>query len=500
MANEPKIKLALVNEMPENPVRGTVYMSPDTSGNFVKVGVDGSVRTIFDGSNYVLKDESPWVPGEGMRSAVLIGMDSSHGKGHAAISHGEDTWAIEDFSHAEGSSTNASGYASHAEGVGSSAQSSYTVSGSANTKTYTASTAHGLGVGDIVSYNGVYAKVVSVSENTFTLNKTLSDASRLSAVNINIVRGVAYGDYSHAEGNYSTASGDYSHAEGHTTTASSSYSHAEGYKTTASGIASHAEGYETTASGVYSQAEGNYSTASGGYSHAEGYYTQATNDYEHAQGKYNISRERTLFSIGTGGNENNRKNIIEVNGNSLYIEQVGNFDGSTLDASTKTVAQVFNFKPLQDVYYDYIFNGGDMPILTKRLKVIYFDDYPDGIDYYANERGFEDSSSYIAACINDPFTYGVNVCWYMNDIVIDGVTHELYGIAAKEDNFSNRIPEAYGVLKTDSINYMTANSLETDLSNKYCPFVSVDFGSNEYLDDSGHFTLIAVHETIISDE
>ena len=444
MANEPKIKLALVNEMPENPVRGTVYMSPDTSGNFVKVGVDGSVRTIFDGSNYVLKDESPWVPGEGMRSAVLIGMDSSHGRGHAAISHGEDTWAIEDFSHAEGSSTNASGYASHAEGVGSSAQSSYTVSGSANTKTYTASTAHGLGGGDIVSYNGVYAKVVSVSENTFTLNKTLSDASRLSAVNINIVRGVAYGDHSHAEG----------------------------FKTTASGIASHAEGY----------------------------YTQATNYYEHAQGKYNISRERTLFSIGTGDNENNRKNIIEVNGNSLYIEQVGNFDGSTLDASTKTVAQVFNFKPLQDVYYDYIFNGGDMPILTKRVKVIYFDDYPDGIHYYSNEWGFEDSSSYIAACINDPFRYGVNVCWYMNDIVIDGVTHELYGIAANEDNFSNRIPEAYGVLKTDSINYMTANSLETDLSNKYCPFVSVDFGSNEYLDDSGHFTLIAVHETIIPDE
>lgn len=55
MANEPKMKLALVGEMPENPVRGTVYMSPDVSGNFIKVGVDSGVRTIFDGSFYLKK-------------------------------------------------------------------------------------------------------------------------------------------------------------------------------------------------------------------------------------------------------------------------------------------------------------------------------------------------------------------------------------------------------------------------------------------------------------
>ena len=44
--------------------------------------------------------------------------------------------------------------------------------------------------------------------------------------------------------------GDYSHAEGNNTTASGSNSHAEGYNTTASGTNSHAEGYNTTASGV----------------------------------------------------------------------------------------------------------------------------------------------------------------------------------------------------------------------------------------------------------
>ena len=68
-----------------------------------------------------------------------------------------------------------------------------------------------------------------------------------------------------------TVIGNFSHAEGNKTTASGHFSHAEGNKTTASGYSSHAEGNETTASGHSSHAEGFRTTASGNYSHIEGY-------------------------------------------------------------------------------------------------------------------------------------------------------------------------------------------------------------------------------------
>ena len=54
MAENPKVNLALVNNLPDGDlVQGTVYMSPDVSGNFIKVAVtDSSTVTIFDGSVY----------------------------------------------------------------------------------------------------------------------------------------------------------------------------------------------------------------------------------------------------------------------------------------------------------------------------------------------------------------------------------------------------------------------------------------------------------------
>lgn len=52
--------------------------------------------------------------------------------------------------------------------------------------------------------------------------------------------------------------GDYSHAEGFFTTASGYQSHAEGYYTTASGVQSHAEGKETIANGAEQHVQGRY--------------------------------------------------------------------------------------------------------------------------------------------------------------------------------------------------------------------------------------------------
>ena len=189
---------------------------------------------------------------------------------------------------------------------------------------------------------------------------------------------VASGDYSHAEGNYTTASGNYSHAEGNYTTASSPYSHAEGNGSTASGedshaeggatiasgIGSHAEGGWTTASGADSHAEGNYTTASGDSSHAEGDHTTASGNYSHAEGNrtianhfsqhvfgsYNIADPSTASStqrgnyveiVGNGANNNNRSNArtLDWNGNEVLKGSLTLGQG-TADETTITATQL----------------------------------------------------------------------------------------------------------------------------------------------------------------
>ena len=116
------------------------------------------------------------------------------------------------------------------------------------------------------------------------------------------------------------ASGDYSHAEGNSTSAIGQYAHAEGFKSVASGIAAHAEGYATSATSIQSHAEGNR--------------TIANNNYEHACGRYNksvmstASSRQTRFSVGIGTSDTARRNAIEAKSNGdVYIYGVGGFDG-----------------------------------------------------------------------------------------------------------------------------------------------------------------------------
>ena len=115
------------------------------------------------------------------------------------------------------------------------------------------------------------------------------------------------------------ASGDYSHAEGYYTSASGDYSHAEGCFTTASGDYSHAEGSNTTASGDYSHAEGSGCLAGSKYVHAEGYQTIAQVYNVHVQGHYNSApasgsttgTSGTAFIIGNG-TSSTRSNAFRV--------------------------------------------------------------------------------------------------------------------------------------------------------------------------------------------
>jgi len=98
-----------------------------------------------------------------------------------------------------------------------------------------------------------------------------------------------------SQGSYNLAIGDYSHAEGRFTTSSGVYSHAEGIYTVAQGEGSHAEGNQAKAIGVYSHAEGIYTIASGDYSHAEGNSTQAIGNQSHAEGASSKTGATTAY-------------------------------------------------------------------------------------------------------------------------------------------------------------------------------------------------------------
>ena len=144
------------------------------------------------------------------------------------------------------------------------------------------------------------------------------------------------------------ASGNYSHAEGYYTTASGLQSHAEGCNTTASGDQSHAEGTYTIASGAASHAEGNNTTASGGQSHAEGYRTIAQRKSQHVFGEYNIAdttnnnaQEKGSYIeiVGNGINNNARSNArtLDWSGNEVLAGKltVGAAPTSNMDVATK---------------------------------------------------------------------------------------------------------------------------------------------------------------------
>ena len=182
-----------------------------------------------------------------------------------------------------------------------------------------------------VKINGTTTSSFSVSGKTLTVTTTLTNGDEITAQYNTAAAikyytmGVRYGDageYSMAEGDYTTASGYASHAEGSETRASGEYSHAEGRDTEASGTSSHAEGYNTTALGAYSHVEGRDAYASGLYSHAEGRFTEASGSYSHAGGYATTAQRKSQTTIGeyniadTGGtDETTRGNYAFIIGN-----------------------------------------------------------------------------------------------------------------------------------------------------------------------------------------
>ena len=93
------------------------------------------------------------------------------------------------------------------------------------------------------------------------------------------------------------------------------------------------------ASGDYSHAEGSETSAAGDYSHAEGKGTITNNEAEHASGKYNQSnKDTTIFSVGIGTSDTDRKNAIEVTQDGdIYVNGIGGYNG-TNPSNSKDIA------------------------------------------------------------------------------------------------------------------------------------------------------------------
>lgn len=114
----------------------------------------------------------------------------------------------------------------------------------------------------------------------------------------NYVRNSAPGKFSHAEGDGTEASGDNSHAEGSETIASGLNSHAQGKYTEVSGSNSFGGGTNTSVSGD--------NTFGFGEGIASGYSNQFI------VGRYNNNSDNTVFEVGYGTSNADRKNIFSV--------------------------------------------------------------------------------------------------------------------------------------------------------------------------------------------
>lgn len=250
--------------------------------------------------------------------------DDSHAEGKGTIalaehSHAEgiDNIACSAGSHAEGRKIIAYGVASHAEGSG--IKDSINLTGEANSVEYIVEgvSVDRLKVGSVIYYEGAFARITSlnVNNNMITLDDTLCVDNALNSNPVDLFSYGAFGAYSHAEGDSTTASGNNAHAEGFKTTASNTSAHAEGVGTIADNIAAHAEGYETKASGWSSHAEGEKSIVTsdnnitatttnyanpGFYGHAEGYGTVSYGAASHAEGSGTTASGMASHAEGEG--------------------------------------------------------------------------------------------------------------------------------------------------------------------------------------------------------
>ena len=179
--------------------------------NLVDGSAKGSIRGInsrSESSNYSIGENSVALGGGTIAS------------GNYSYAEGLATAASGIFSHAEGNTTTAFGQSSHAEG--STRGSSIKISGGENATTYQVTSELNLSYiktgcrVSLISGGSGFAFVTSVdiSKRTITLDKTLSETALSNALAQVHLGGLAFGDYSHIEGEGTIAGSDHQHVQG----------------------------------------------------------------------------------------------------------------------------------------------------------------------------------------------------------------------------------------------------------------------------------------------
>lgn len=234
---------------------------------------------------------------EGLES--IAGGDNSHAEGercetyeNSSHAEGYKTTARAYYVHAEGETTHANMIASHAEGSNTTAgQMAYTVlSKDAAAKTYTLKSIEGLAVNDVVSMADTFTDSIDTYTGISIIHSLFNsniDFGKITAIDTdtNTVTVDTFVDYEDTRTGFLYVIKKPNIGD----RAIYGYgAHAEGSGAVALGNASHAEG-GGTAIGIEAHAEGN-GKAYGSYSHAEGNST-AKGQYAHAEGSSTATGE-----------------------------------------------------------------------------------------------------------------------------------------------------------------------------------------------------------------
>ena len=495
MAENPKVNLALVNDIPDGSLeQGTIYMSPDVSGNFIKVAVtDSSTVTIFDGSSYATKQYV--IDNEYVVATALTDLNSR----------------VDNIDH-------------FTEKMKGGTAGQLLVKDSSTDYDMSWRTVN---IGSQIVYDSSN-KVISLKDASGNVLGTPIDAT-------DFIKDGMVSDVSVYDGNlvisFNTDAGKediaipltemfdssnyYTKSESDTKYVWDSSSPWEpgsgtgsaqlkGSGADASGNYSVAEGTDTIASGNHSHAEGRDASAIGDYSHAEGISTYATNTGEHAQGIRNISHDNTLFSIGNGVED--RSNALEIMKNGdAYLYGVAQFDGSTL-ADNRTLQYFLDITPLSNFEYDDIFGIVEKisGLLASHLVI---DRFPNDIMETINSS-YGSFSNYINKIIDDtdtgilyPGAYieedyihenGSNRWeWTGETMTLNQNEYYIWQIVVDTDEYVLGLMPV-NITLSDCVN----NSMYSDLANRWSPFEYVMRNDNilNYSDLSDKFTLIYVKQ------
>ena len=324
----------------------------------------------------------------------------SHAEGNASKAYGRDV-------HAEGGGI-AYGEASHAEGGGTSYGTAAHAEGY-STAIGSYSHAEGSGIAGAIGLlvTSVTDGLIAISRDTdfsvlFPSNNTLvlyynntakpytytavtydspNFTIQLDDTTVNIVTdsyiaplGNPSGAWLYGNNNTTPLIGVYSHAEGSGKTFGER-SHAEGNQTITYGNYSHAEGFQTITSGEGAHAEGTTTTALGDYSHTEGYYTISSGSYSHAEGSGSIALGIASHAEGWRNTASGNYSHAEGERNKVF----GN--GSHVEGRVNYISESSRWSHVGGLqnsasgWYQTVFGQNNKPILSQSAFIIGGDSY-----------------------------------------------------------------------------------------------------------------------------